>query len=209
MEIRLDGISKRFTREWIFQNITQQFSQASSYAITGPNGSGKSTLLMITAGWILPTDGKVEYTVGGKPADPSTYYRYIDFVAPYLELIEDFTLTEFVKFHFRFNRLDGSMSHEDFIRSIFMEKERDKYIRNFSSGMKQRLKLATGFFSENPVLFLDEPTSNLDSKMRKWYFEQFDRVKTSKLIILASNDSSEFEKCDILIKIEDFKVTYN
>ena len=147
MEIRIDGISKRFTREWIFQNITRQFNQGKSYAVTGPNGSGKSTLLMITAGWILPTDGKVEYVSDGQITDHSRFYRHLDFVAPYLELIEDFTLGEFVKFHFRFNKLSGGMSHEDFIRGIFMEKEKDKYIRNFSSGMKQRLKLGIGFFS--------------------------------------------------------------
>ena len=207
MEIRLDGISKRFTREWIFRNFSRLFNQGSSYAITGPNGSGKSTLLMIAAGWIMPTEGKVSYTIEGSPTDPSRFYRHLDFVAPYLELIEDFTLAEFVKFHFRFNRLAAGMTREDFIREIFLEKETDKLIRNFSSGMKQRLKLGTGFFSANPVLFLDEPTSNLDESTKKWYFDRFSLCRKSKMIILASNDASEYEKCDFSININDFKVT--
>jgi ABC-type multidrug transport system ATPase subunit len=209
MEIRLEGISKRFTREWIFKNFTHQFSQGKSYAITGPNGSGKSTLLMIAAGWLLSTEGKIDYYKGNRIVDSSGIYKEIDFIAPYLELIEDFTLKEFVNFHFRFNPLADGMSSGDFIREIFMDKEKDKYIRNFSSGMKQRLKLATGFYSANPVLFLDEPSSNLDETAKKWYFDQFIKAKSTKLLILASNDKAEFEKCDFLIKINNFKVTYN
>ncbi len=209
MEIHLDGISKRFTREWIFKDVNQQFIKGKSYAITGPNGSGKSTLLLIASGWLLPTGGKVEYLNNNLPLAADRVYGYIDFISPYLELIEDFTLFEFIKFHFRFNRIAPGMSAKDFIHEIYMDAEKGKYIRHFSSGMKQRLKLALGFYSMNPVLFLDEPTSNLDEKGKEWYFSFINRVKGEKMIILASNQSQEYKDCDFIIKISDFKVTNN
>ncbi len=209
MKIRLDGVSKRFTQNWIFKNVNQSFNQGNSYAITGPNGSGKSTLLLIAAGWLLPTTGKLNFLKNHQTIPGDRIYKFIDFISPTLELIEDLTLSEFLKFHFRFNELQKGLTQTDFIHEIFMDNDSDKYIRHFSSGMKQRLKLALGFYSMNPILFLDEPTSNLDEKGKDWYFSFFNRIKAKKLIIMASNQSQEYNVCDFIIKINDFKVTCN
>ena len=92
MEIRLEGISKRFNREWIFKNLSQIFKSGKSYAVIGPNGSGKSTLLQIIAGWMLPNEGTVSYFENTGIIDPDSVYLHLDFVAPYVELIEDFTV---------------------------------------------------------------------------------------------------------------------
>ncbi len=209
MEVRLEGISKKFTQGWVFRRFSQTFSPGSSYAITGHNGSGKSTLLMIASGWLLPTEGAVSYHDKNVAVEPGRFFRYLDFISPYLELIEEFTLSEFVSFHFKFNKLPDSMSEPDFIHSIYLDKETHKYIKHFSSGMKQRLKLGLGFYSLNPVLFLDEPTSNLDEEGKELYFSLFQRIKKNKIIILASNQPEEYKNCDIVIKIEDFKVANN
>lgn len=209
MEIRLERISKRFTSEWIFRNISQGFNLGKSYAITGPNGSGKSTLLMIISGFMLPTEGTVEYRKEGKKIDPGKVYQWIDFAAPYMELVEELTLQEFLKFHFRFKMLSGGISVDEMIRDMFLENDSDKCIRNFSSGMKQRLKLGLGLHSGTPVLLLDEPTSNLDDTSRKWFLARFNQVKKKKLIFMASNQPGEYEICDHYLDISEFKRTLN
>ncbi|HLF34462.1 MAG TPA: ATP-binding cassette domain-containing protein [Cyclobacteriaceae bacterium] len=205
MEIRLEGISKRFTSEWILKNLSYNFKEGRSYAITGPNGSGKSTLLLIISGWILPSEGRSLYAQGKMKVDPDQVYKHLDLSAPYLELIEDFTLREIVDFHFRFKNLVEGFSKNDFIEAVYLEKEKDKYIRHFSSGMKQRLKLGLGLYSAGSVLLLDEPTSNLDEQGKNWYTGAVDQAKKRKLIILASNQPGEYELCDEQIRILDYK----
>ena len=205
MVIQLEGVSKRFTSNWVFKNLSHTFTQGKSYAITGPNGSGKSTLLLIISGWVLPTEGSIKYQDNSIVIDPDRFYKNLDFAAPYLELIEDFTLEEFIEFHFRFKTLQEEITTKDFIREIFLEGENDKLIRHFSSGMKQRLKLGLGLFSLSPVLLLDEPTSNLDERSKNWFFDMLHKAKKDKLVILASNQPEEFKLCDFCIDITDFK----
>jgi ABC-type multidrug transport system ATPase subunit len=205
MVIQLEGVSKRFTGNWIFKNLSHTFLRDKSYAISGPNGSGKSTLLLIISGWILPSEGTVQYLEDGRVIDPDRVYRSLDFASPYLELIEDLTLEEFIEFHFRFKTLRPGMTTQDFIKGIYLEKDRDKLIRHFSSGMKQRLKIGLGFYSTNPVLFLDEPTTNLDERSKNWFFSSLDSAKKEKLVILASNQPEEYNLCDYRLEITDFQ----
>jgi ABC-type multidrug transport system ATPase subunit len=205
MVIQLDGISKRFTSNWIFKNLSHTFHQHNSYAITGPNGSGKSTLLLIISGWILPSEGSVRYLDDHGVIDPDRVYKNLDFAAPYLELIEDLTLEEFIEFHFRFKTLRPGITPREFLKEIYLENERDKLIRHFSSGMKQRLKIGLGLYSSNPVLFLDEPTTNLDERSKKWFLNSLLGAKKEKLVFLASNQPEEFNLCDFCINITDFQ----
>ncbi len=205
MEIRLEGISKRYTSEWILKDFSHTFGSVKSTAIIGPNGSGKTTLLLIISGWITPTEGTTGYRFGEEQVDPKLLYKQIDIAAPYLDLVEELTLMEFIDFHFRFKSLVNGITKADFIREIFLEKEKDKYIRHFSSGMKQRLKLGLGFYSSGSILLMDEPTSNLDDQGRKWYARVLESVQKRKVIIMASNQPEEFESCGERIKILDYK----
>jgi ABC-type multidrug transport system ATPase subunit len=86
-----------------------------------------------------------------------------------------------------------------------LEKSTHKYIKNFSSGMKQRLKLALAFFSESPVMLLDEPTSNLDEHGINWYMQNIRSNISNKLILISSNQPAEYSFCDKIINLNDFK----
>ena len=92
MEIHLLDLGKKFNRDWIFRNISFEFITGNSCAVTGPNGSGKSTLLMIISGFLLPSEGALRYVMDRKSIDPETYFKFIDFPAPYVELIDEMTL---------------------------------------------------------------------------------------------------------------------
>lgn len=202
MKISLQNVGKRYNREWIFRHFNFDFSPAGSYAITGPNGSGKSTLLQVIAGATMHSEGKLQYNkIAGENIEQP--YQHIAIAAPYLELIEEFTATELLAFHAGFKKLMAPIG--TILQSVNLEKAADKQIRYFSSGMKQRLKLAQAFFSESDVLLLDEPTTNLDSEGVSLYQSLVQNQAGNRLIVVSSNVPQEYEFCKEVIKMEDFK----
>lgn len=204
MEITLENLSKKYYREWIFKNINIKLVSGKTYAITGPNGSGKSTLIQVIAGALLPSSGNIIYQ-NGQNIQVENIYQHLSFASPYLELIEEFTLTEFLHFHFKFKNIKTGMDINDIIEATYLNDARNKYIKNFSSGMKQRLKLALCFFAETPIILLDEPTSNLDEKGIKWYKDHIQIDSSNKLVIIASNQKEEYAHCHSIININDYK----
>ncbi len=204
MVISLEGLGKKFVNQWIFKGIDHMVRQGHILAVTGPNGSGKSTLLKIISGWMLPTQGAVSYRLEGREIPNDRFYKYIDYVAPYLELVEELSLAEFIDFHFTHKNLQSGMSVDTFLQKIYLEKEKNKLLKYFSSGMKQRLKLGLGFFSQSPVLLVDEPTTNLDEKGKTWYSDQIQKLLHKKLIIIASNEEDDYSFADEVISLSDY-----
>lgn len=205
MRIEVENLGKKYAKEWIFRKLNMEFDSQFSYAITGPNGSGKSTLLQILTGVFLPTEGNISYSHENKNIPEEDFYKHLDIVTPYLELIEEFTLDEFLKFHFKFKQLSEGISIDDFVQHVYLEKDRDKQLQNFSSGMKQRLKLGLAFYSQSPICFLDEPTSNLDEQGTAWYLTHVKKALEKKLVIISSNQKYEYDFCDKVVNIPDFK----
>jgi ABC-type multidrug transport system ATPase subunit len=203
--ISTNGLSKRFNREWIFRNITFEFQASYLYAITGPNGSGKSTLLQILSGMVPPTGGVVTYKEEGHTIPIESIYKHVSFAAPYMDLIEELTLEEHFSFHFKLRNVRQGLSYSDLLSKCQLTDSRDKLIGNFSSGMKQRVKLALAFYTESKVIFLDEPTTNLDASAISWYFEELKTIKGRSLIFLASNTPTEYPVDASIIKITDYK----
>lgn len=202
MQISLHNTGKRYNREWIFRNVNFVFEPNRAYAITGPNGSGKSTLLQVVAGALQHNSGSLTYTTeAGKQIEEP--YAHIAFAAPYLDLIEEMTATEFLNFHEKFKPL--TLSVAEILKQVNLETAAQKQIRYFSSGMKQRLKLAQAFFTNAPVLLLDEPTSNLDKEGINLYKELIKGQQGKKLIIISSNDVEEYNFCNEVIDIVAYK----
>jgi ABC-type multidrug transport system ATPase subunit len=204
MVISLSELGKKFINQWIFRELNVRVEQGAPLAVTGPNGSGKSTLLKIISGWMLPSEGQVSYQQDGKLIEPSEFYKHLDYVAPYVEIVEELSLSEFVEFHFTYKSLQPTLSHHDFLERIYLENEKNKILKFFSSGMKQRLKLGLGFFSRSPVLLLDEPTTNLDDKAKAWYFDHIGKQVPDKLIIIASNEKEDYSFANEVISMSDY-----
>jgi ABC-type multidrug transport system ATPase subunit len=204
--ISAKNLSKRFNREWIFRNLDFQFSSGKTYAVTGPNGSGKSTLLQILWGQVPPTDGTVEYQINNVSIDAEEVYRHISIAAPYMDLIDEFTLQEQLKFHFSLKPIRPMLTVDDVIKLGRLEGAENKYIGNFSSGLKQRIKLCLAFYSDSSVLFLDEPGSNLDDKSFEWYRTELSKYSSNQLVLIASNNPAEYATGAVLLHIPDFKI---
>ena len=205
MEIQLNNVAKKFNKEWIFRDVTLAFSHSDVTAITGPNGSGKSTLLQIIAGSLLHTGGIINYIHEGKSIRPDEIYRHISFVAPALSLPEDFTLKEFLTFHFKFKKIKDGFRVEELPGIFKLQNATDKFIKNFSTGMKQRLKLGVAFYADTPLLLLDEPATNLDQAGFDWYLEEIQKVLQEKMIFVCSNRKDEYSFCSNFIDILAYK----
>ncbi|MCC9167189.1 ABC transporter ATP-binding protein [Pontibacter harenae] len=205
MQINLSNLGKLYNYEWIFRNLTYTFEQGSSYAILGHNGSGKSTLLTILAGYNLSSEGTTTYTTAqGKTVAPEHAFRQLSLTAPYLEVVEEFTLLEMLKFHTKFKPLRHQLTHQQLIERMGLQKSRHKAVRDFSSGMKQRLKLGLAIYSDTSLLLLDEPTTNLDQEGIAWYQEHVTQNSKDRLIIVGSNITHEYSFCQHQLRITDF-----
>lgn len=205
MQIILENIGRRFNRDWIFRGIDHVFTQGGSYAILGPNGSGKSTLLNVLNGSLAPSIGDIKYLNGEVPIAIEIVYKQLSLAAPYLELIEEFTLAEMIDLHFKFKSYRAGMDNAAVIDLLNMHPSRNKAIRYFSSGMKQRLKLALAFCSDTPLLMLDEPTSNLDKQGVEWYLGLVQQFAKGRLTIVCSNQEHEYSFCENRLDISDYK----
>ncbi len=205
MKIVLENIGRRFNKDWIFRQIDYTFKQGQSYAILGPNGSGKSTLLQVLAGALSPSEGQLSYKVEGKTVEPDAVFEHIALATPYLDLIEDFTLREMIDFHFKFKKAMPGIDPEQVISILGFGHSADKAIRYFSSGMKQRTKLALAVLSDSPILLLDEPTANFDTQGQQWYLQLIEKYTSGRLLIVCSNQQAEYAFCTHQLRLADYK----
>lgn len=198
--IQLDNCGKKFNREWIFRKLSYSFESGKSYAITGFNGSGKSTLLQCIAGSMELNEGQINL-----PVKPEMHFQQIAICTPYLELIEEMSATELLRFHQQFKLINPSIQIKEILSLVGLEKAGTKQINRFSSGMKQRLKLAQAVFSDCPVLLLDEPCTNLDKQGYQLYQQLITDFCKNKLVIICSNEEAEIQFCQDRIHINDYK----
>lgn len=206
MRINLTNLGKRYNRDWVFRNLTYEFVAPKKYAITGPNGSGKSTLLQIISGGVIFNEGNIQYLgTNNKNITAEKIYRYVSLSAPYLELIEEMTLIEFFSFHQKMKGWLRNITVQQIIRELKLEDSAHKQIRYFSSGMKQRVKLAQAIFSDVSVVLLDEPLTNLDEAGILLYHSLISNFCADRMVIVSSNDSKEYSFCHEVIDIKLYK----
>jgi len=205
MKISLTDAGKRFNREWIFRHFTYQFEQGRSYAITGPNGSGKSTLLQILSGSMHFNEGLCQWAIDNRPLANEQVYNHISICAPYLEVVEEMTLHEFLDFHREFKRFLPGFDVVRIISILNLERAAHKQIRYYSSGMKQRVKLGQCIFSDTSIVLLDEPCTNLDAEGVELYHRLIADHCKERLVVVSSNDEVEYSFCSEGLAISDYK----
>jgi ABC-type multidrug transport system ATPase subunit len=195
--LQASNLGKRFNSEWIFRNFNYRFEQGKTYAITGPNGSGKSTLLHVLWGQLPPTIGAIEYSIHSVKTPVEEIYKEVSIAAPYLDLIEEYTLHELIRFHFSLRKIREGLQTSDVLDLLELSHAKDKPLSDFSSGMRQRVKLGLAFFTASRFLFLDEPGTNLDAPSFQ--------VSNACTVFIASNVAEEYTSASHFISVSDFK----
>lgn len=203
MKIEVKSIGKYFGERKIFSDVNFEITSGSSIAITGPNGSGKTTLMRIISGLLNPTEGSVTYFNNGIELNDRQRFDNIGLVGPYLELYNDLTAMENLKFFSKMKKLKDTEN----IISGLMEKlnlsgHEFDLVKNYSSGMKQRLKYVFALLSSPEILLLDEPTSNLDKEGIKTVYNIMENQKSKGILLIATNDEADLKYGD-----EQFAIT--
>jgi ABC-type multidrug transport system ATPase subunit len=205
MKINLENTGKKYNRDWIFRGITTQISLNDSIVISGSNGSGKSTFLKMISGFETPTEGEISYSEN-KEIPVEKIYKKVAYTSPYIGVFEEYTIEELLKFYSTLKPLKNNIKFDQFIETIELTHTKNKAIKHFSSGMKQRVKLGLSILSDSPILLLDEPTSNLDKNAILWYQNLVQKNLNNRIVIIASNNQKEESFfCTKSIDIEEFK----
>lgn len=204
MHIALQKVSKRYGYQWIIRDLDLQVEDHMVLGIKGLNGSGKSTLVKILSGYLSPSLGSITFQLAGKPVSTSHIYQHISWVAPYLSLTDNYTIAEMYHLQSKFKPMK-TKDFDTFLDLVQLSKHQNKYIKEFSSGMQQRLQLGLAILTDSPLLLLDEPTSYLDMEAIKWYHDLLSTYKSGRTVVIASNDESDLAYCDKFISMNDLK----
>lgn len=204
MEVVLDKISKKFGRQVVIADLSHHIENGGTYAVLGGNGSGKSTLLQMILGSLTPSSGKISYAQDGRSIKREDAAFRISMASPYLELIEELTGKEFLDFYASFRPFRHGYHSTDLLKAAMLEDSSDKQIRHYSSGMRQRLRLALAMLSEADLILLDEPSSNLDPKGVEWYRDLVQNERQGRTLVIGSNfDEREMDFCSYRISVSE------
>ncbi len=190
-EITAENIGKKYHSNWCFRQIDVKIASNEVLVIKGKNGSGKSTLLKILANILSPNEGNISHFVETK-IPINQVFEHISYCAPYVELIEEFRAKEMIDFHFKFKTFEDINQENLFWEKWNLKGQANKFLTEYSSGMKQRLKLGLALASNSNFIFLDEPCSHLDKESVELYKTHILSLK-NKIIVIASNEPKEYE----------------
>ena len=203
MEVILENLSKSFGKQNVIENVDYVFTQGERHAILGGNGSGKSTLLQMVYGSLTPTSGKLTYQVNKVSIKQEDVVFKTTLASPYLELIEELSAKEFLTFYNKFRSFRNNIYPDEILDYCYLSSSANKEIRNFSSGMKQRLRLSLALFTESDLVLLDEPISNLDPQGMEWYQKLVNEHLGERTLIVGSNfDEREMGFCPHRLDIQ-------
>ncbi|MCY4190716.1 MAG: ABC transporter ATP-binding protein [Rhodospirillaceae bacterium] len=191
----INALTRRFGRLVALDSLDLEIAEGEFLALAGHNGAGKTTLFKLMLGLLPPSDGNIRL-YGRNPAESGAVFlrRRIGFLPESAAFSGNLTGQETLRF---FARLKGvpSCGCETVLDDVDLGSARNKRVRTYSKGMRQRLGLAQMFLGDPSVLILDEPTTGLDPESRRHFFELLAaRKQAGATIILSSHTLSEIEE---------------
>ena len=194
VRLEVKNLRKDFDRKTILKDLNFSLTNKDSLAITGKNGSGKSTLIKILSNIFMQTSGSVTINIDDTVIERQNFYKYIGLISPYLNLYDEFSGLENLRFTARLKSVDNERITST-IKSVGLWERRNDLVKIYSSGMKQRLKLAFALMHDPDILLLDEPTSNLDAEGVRLVDNVADDYGSGRILIIATNDEHERSLC--------------
>ena len=207
MRIVVENLQKNFNNHLVFQNLSFELKENQKIAFVGPNGSGKSTALLCIAGFYQPSKGKVNFIQNQNKIEELQKFSFLSIASPYLELPENFSALEIFNFQAKLKPFFNDISPEIFFQSIKLSASKNTPVKFFSSGMKQILKLGLAIFANTPILFLDEPCSNLDNNNTLIFNDIYNKYALNKTVLIGTNNHpSELALVQSSVDILKYKI---
>ncbi len=182
----------RYGRRRLFEALTLSVEPGEALAVVGANGSGKSTLLLVLAGIVAPTAGTVTLTVDGHAVADADRPQSVGLVAPALQLYDPLTARENLAFLVQARRLDPAHI-EAALDRVGLLARADDPLQTFSTGMRQRMRIAAAVLHRPAVLLLDEPGATLDAAGRSLVAGLV--AERGDVVVVATNDPDEAALC--------------
>ena len=203
ISVEFRELSKRFGTRSVLTRVSGTLRAGRVVVVAGPNGSGKSTLMNILAGLIRPSRGDVEFRDGTTPIARARWCEHLGMAAPDMAVYEELSAIENLRFFARVRRMHRSDGE---LRTLLEEtglpaREHGRPVGTYSSGMKQRVKLAQAVLHEPPVLLLDEPSSNLDGAGHEAVARLVAAFRARSAVAVATNDPREVAWADARIDL--------
>ena len=196
------GLTHRYGARVALEPLSFEAAGPGVVAVTGENGSGKSTLLRIVAGMLRPSGGRVTLFEGATEVGARVRHRVVGLATPELHFYEEFSARENLRFAAEARVLpDVAVSVERALTSVGLESRASDRVSAFSSGMKQRLRLAFAVLHDPLLVLLDEPGSHLDEAGRTVVRQITERIGRERLVMLATNDSREMDLAGTRIEL--------
>jgi heme exporter protein A len=201
--VEFRGVGKRFGERTVLAGASGELRPGQVLVIAGPNGSGKSTLMSILAGLVRPSRGAVVYRRDGAEMPRGQWFACLGLAAPDMAVYDELSALENLRFFARVRGLlSDEMAHTRLLEELGLpEREQRRPVRTYSSGMRQRAKLAQAVLHEPAVLFLDEPSSNLDAAGHQAVAELVARCRPRAAVAVATNDPREAAWGDARIEL--------
>lgn len=206
--IEVRNVSKQFKEKKLFDNVSFEIETGKCVGIVGQNGSGKSVLMKLICGFSKPDAGEIII-------DGETLGTHEDFIAnggivinsP--EFIGHYTGEENLMLLASIRKRIGRNDIVDVLKKVGLDKAAKIKYKNYSLGMKQRLRLAQAIMEDPQYLILDEPMNALDDEGIAITNDIIDSYhKLGRTIIMTSHNYSDIERhCDMILKIENCSVT--
>ena len=209
MEIKLISYNKKIKEDYVLKDINYTFKQGNIYGLIGKNGSGKTMLLKAMSGFLKPSNGKVIVN------DQELYLKEefpkdMGVMIGNCEYIKDMTGKDNLKYLASLLKKIDDDRITEVIDIVNLTDEKDKLVKKYSLGMKQKLGIAQAIMEYPKILLLDEPFNGIDnesvSKIKKYLYS----IKKDTIIIIATHYKEDIDNfCDIIIKLENGTIINN
>jgi ABC-2 type transport system ATP-binding protein len=200
--IEVENLVKRFGGEEVLGELNLTVEEGEIFGLIGPSGSGKSTFMRILTGYLTPSEGKVEVLDKTPSSFTSKDRRQMGYMPQGFVLYPELSVRQNLNFVAGLYGLRFGMRRRrvrEALEFVELWEHRRKTAQNISGGMQRRLQLAAAIVHEPALLFVDEPTANLDPILRRRFWEEFRRLREQgKTLFVTTQYVGEAELCDRL-----------